>query len=89
MSGLKEKLLTLGFKPKDGKDCIYIKKYGAYEISIDYNEITPEKSCIDYGKKILCHRLTTCYFSQEESLVVLACIDRLLIKGYIPEYIEL
>ena len=89
MSGLKEKLLTLGFKPKDGKDCIYIKKYGAYEISIDYNEITPEKSCIDYGKKILCHRLTTCNFSQEESLVVLECIDRLLNKGYKPENIEL
>ena len=52
MSGLKEKLLTLGFKPKDGKDCVYIKKYCAYEISIDYNEITPQKSCIDYGKKI-------------------------------------
>lgn len=51
MSGLKEKLLTLGFKPKDGKDCVYIKKYCAYEISIDYNEITPQKSCIDYGKK--------------------------------------
>ncbi len=89
MSGLKEKLLTLGFKPKDGKDCVYIKKYCAYEISIDYNEITPQKSCIDYGKKILCHRHTTCSFSQEESLVVLECIDRLLNKGYKPENIEL
>lgn len=89
MSELKEKLLTLGFKPKDGKDCVYIKKYGAYEISIDYNETTPEKSCIDYGTKILCNRKTTCNFHQEETFVVLECVNRLLEKGYKPENIEL
>ena len=26
MSELKNKLLTLGFEPEDGKDCVYIKK---------------------------------------------------------------
>lgn len=89
MGELKNSLLTLGFKPKDGKDCIYTKKYNDYEISIEYNEKTPEKSCINYGEKIVCHRLTTCNFNQDESFVVLECIDRLLNKGYKPENIEL
>ena len=84
-----QKLKLLGFKPKDGSDCIYIKNYNNYEISIDYNEKHPEKSCINYGKKIICHRHTTCNFNQEESFVVLECIDRLLKKGYKPENIEL
>ncbi len=89
MGELKNSLLTLGFKPKDGKDCIYLKKYKAYEINIEYNEKNPEKSNINYGKEIVCHRHTTCNFNQEESLVVLECVDRLLNKGYKPENIEL
>ena len=89
MGELKNSLLTLGFKPKDGKDCIYFKKYKTCEINIEYNEKNPSKSNINYGKEIVCHRHTTCNFNQEESLVVLECVDRLLNKGYKPENIEL
>lgn len=79
----------LGFKPKDGSNCVYIKLYNNYSIEIDYNETAPKKSAIDYGSKIICHRKTTCNFSQNETLVVLECVNRLLEKGYKPENIEL
>lgn len=79
----------LGFLPKDGESNIYNKKYNGYEIKIKYNADTPQKSEIDYGDKILCVRKTTCNFHQDETLVVLECVNRLLEKGYKPENIEL
>lgn len=80
---------VLGFTAKNGEDNIYSKKYNNYEINIRYNEEFPEKSEIDYGSKILCNRRTTCNFHQEETFVVLECVNRLLEKGYKPENIEL
>ena len=79
----------LGFHPKNGTDGVYSKSYNGYEIKINYNADSPEKSEIDYGKKILCNRKTTCNFHQEETFVVLECVNRLLEKGYKPENIEL
>ena len=79
----------LGFSIKNGESNVYSKKYNDYEINIKYNEDFPEKSEIDYGPQILCHRRTTCNFHQEETFVVLECINRLLEKGYKPENIEL
>ena len=79
----------LGFLPKDGESNVYNKKYNGYEIKIKYNADTPQKSEIDYGDKILCVRKTTCNFHQDETLVVLECVNRLLEKGYKPENIEL
>lgn len=79
----------LGFSVKNGESNIYSKKYNKYEIIIKYNEKLPEKSEIDYGPKIICHRRTTCNFHQEETFVVLECVNRLLEKGYKPENIEL
>lgn len=79
----------LGFQPKDGESNVYNKKYNGYEIKINYNSDSPEKSEIDYGKKIFYNRKTTCNFHQEETFVVLECVNRLLEKGYKPENIEL
>ena len=75
--------------PKDGETDCYFKKYSNYEITINYNEVNPEKSEINYGSAILCNRKTTCNFHQEETFVVLECVNRLLEKGYKPENIEL
>ena len=86
---LKESLKVLGFVAEDGKDNVYIKKYNNYDIKVKYNEKNPEKSEIDYGTKILCNRKTTCNFHQDETFVVLECVNRLLEKGYKPENIEL
>lgn len=72
-----------------GKTIFIQKKYNNYEINIKYNEDFPEKSEIDYGSKINCNRKTTCNFHQEETFVVLECVNRLLEKGYKPENIEL
>lgn len=86
----KNYLDLMGFKLKDGTECSYSKTYiDNYEIIIAFDESSPEKSQIDYGKKIKTNRKTACNFSQEENLVVLECINRLLEKGYKPESIEL
>lgn len=89
MSSLLSAIKLLGFMPKDGKTDCYFKKYSNYEITINYNEVNPEKSEINYGSAILCNRKTTCNFHQAESLVVLECVNRLLEKGYNPQNIEL
>lgn len=86
---IKSGIIALGFKPKDGCCNVYFKKFGTYEINIDYNENNPEKSNIDYGKDIKCGRKTTSNFSQNESFVVLECVNRLLEKGYNPNSIVL
>lgn len=86
---IKKLIEVLKFKPQDGKDNIYVKYYGDYKISINYDEKSADKSSIDYGAKIIINRGTTTNFSQEENLVVLECVDRLLTKGYKPEKIEL
>ena len=82
-------LQTLGFLPKNGENNVWYKNYGGYEIKVIQNQDSPEKSEIDYGPKILCNRRTTCNFHQEETFVVLECVDRLLEKGYKPQNIEL
>lgn len=89
MNNLLSAIKILGFIPKDGEKSVYLKRYRNYEIQIIYNEENPEKSEINYGKDILCHRKTTCNFHQAESLVVLECVNRLLEKGYKPTNIEL
>ncbi len=89
MANLLSFLELLGFQPKNGTNGVYSKSYNGYEIKINYNENLPEKSEIDYGTKIICNRKTTCNFHQEETFVVLECVNRLLEKGYKPENIEL
>lgn len=89
MVNILDAIKILGFVSKNGEANIYAKKYNGYEINILYNNEEPEKSEINYGKKIVQHRGTTRNLHQKETLVVLECIDRLLNKGYSPEHIEL
>ncbi len=89
MVNILDAIKILGFVSKNGEANIYAKKYNGYEINILYNDEEPEKSEINYGKKIVQHRGTTRNLHQKETLVVLECIDRLLNKGYSPEHIEL
>lgn len=86
---LKEFLALLKFKPRNGSDGVWFKKYGSgYEISIAITG-SLKTSKIDWGAKIKCHRATTSNLGQQESFVVLECVNRLLEKGYLPENIEL
>lgn len=89
MANILDAIKILGFISQNGETNVYAKKYNGYEINILYNDKEPEKSEINYGKKIIQHRGTTGNLHQKETLVVLECIDRLLNKGYSPEHIEL
>ncbi|QED23037.1 restriction endonuclease subunit S [Candidatus Deianiraea vastatrix] len=77
-------LSKLGFKIQSGKKDCYSKIINGYELSVDL-----ETSKINYGKDITIHRTTTSNLSQDENLVVLDCVCRLLKKGYSPKDIEL
>ena len=89
---IKDYLRIMGFKLKEGKNNIWVKKYSLHnnyfiEINLDCPNINDCK--IDWGKKIKKIRKTTSNFSQPETLVVLECVDRLLEKGYKPNKIIL
>jgi type I restriction enzyme M protein len=60
-----------------------------YKIQIKLNQNDQAKSTIDWGDKITVGSSTTSNFSQEETLVVLECVNRLLEKGYDPADIYL
>lgn len=96
MKTLKKHLKLLGFSLESGTNNKWIKKYSLhnnYEISILLDDKSKEKSIINYSPKpnigIQIGRKTTCNFSQNETFVVLECVDRLLEKGYKPENIHL
>jgi type I restriction enzyme M protein len=84
-----KKILTLlGFNLQDGQNGIFQKSYSQhnhYSIVVDINGI----GNIDYGNIINAQsdRKTTSNLSQEESIVVLECVDRLLTNGYRPNEI--
>ena len=59
MVNILDAIKILGFVSKNGEANIYAKKYNGYEINILYNNEEPEKSEINYGKKIVQHRGTT------------------------------
>lgn len=83
----KSLLKKLGFIPKENVSGIFQKKYAAcrnYCIEVDF-----EQGKINYGTLIKAERGTTLNFSQNENLVVLECVDRLLEKGYQPQNIVL
>lgn len=87
MSNNKELLKKLGFLPKENESEIFYKKFhsfGDYIIEVDF-----QKNRFDFGSKIKSDSGTTQNFSQEENLVVLECVNRLLEKGYKPEDITL
>ena len=77
---VKDFIISLGFKAKDGTEGVFIKKYAShsnYAIEVDF-----AKETINYGNQITCESKTTQNFSQPENFVVLECVDRLLTKGY-------
>jgi len=84
---VKDFIISLGFKAKDGAESVFIKKYAPhsnYAIEVDF-----ANEAINYGDQITCESKTTQNFSQPENFVVLECVDRLLVKGYKPEDITL
>lgn len=87
-----EFISRLGFKPKNGCNNIYYKKYNSFnqefKIIFDESNVKNSKICYkDLGIKVC--RETTSNFLQGENLVVLECVNRLLEKGYLPENIVL
>lgn len=82
----------LGFTIKTGEsDEIYEKIYtladgSKYSICVN---ISVEGGQINYGKDIKFGRKTTQNFSEKENGVILECVDRLIIKGYLPKNIVL
>src|SRR5580765_174850 len=88
-----EALIThLGFTPKVKGSRVFAFKYpkhSHYAISVDLTKTRPADVTIDYGPKITGDRNTTGNFAQSETLVVLECVHRLLLKGYKPESIVL
>lgn len=81
---IKELLNLLGFR-QDGN--IYTKEY---ETALHPLQVDVEKERIYYENSgIMVNRSTTSNFSEDENLVVLECVDRLLSKGYHANHIEL
>jgi len=83
---IKKILFGLWFEFIDWENNILLKAYNDLEIKID---LSSENWRIDFWNKIKINRETTSNFSQEETCVVLECVDRLLTKWYNPENIEL
>lgn len=81
---IKELLSLLGFR-QDGN--IYAKEY---DTTLHPLQVDVEKERIYYENSgITVNRSTTSNFSEDENLVVLECVDRLLSKGYHANHIEL
>ncbi len=89
ISNLQHILAKLDFTLLNGKENFFVKNINGYEISLQINTEKIEKTIINFGDKIKIHRQTTTNLSQDENLIVLECVCRLLGKGYKPESIEL
>lgn len=81
---LKEKLLNIGFKYKDGAVDIFYYIINGYKLSVDLNT-----KRISYGDKIVIHKEDALNINRPENLVRLECIARLIKQGYKPQDIEL
>lgn len=91
---IKKLIIKLGFTPRNGENGIFVKYYDShnnYPIFIDFNnhKIEYAHNSIKSNNRIKIGDLTTSNFDKSENFVVLECIDRLLIKGYSPECLEL
>lgn len=87
---IRKLLRTMGFKLEDGYSENWIKTYpehNEYSVRVDFENETICYDDQDHSIKV--HSKTTSNFSQSENFVVLECINRLLMKGYKPESIEL
>lgn len=93
VENIKKLIKAIGFKPEDGVNNIFVKKYiqHNYVIRVNFNtskieyrenDVKPENG-IQWGD------LTTSNFENSENFVVLECINRLLEKGYAPRNLYL
>lgn len=86
---IKSFLWVLWFSFVEGKSDLLYKKYNDYKIELDLTNEKISDCKINFWKDINIWRETTSNFSQDETLVVLECVDRLLTKWYKPKNIEL
>lgn len=91
---IKKLIKTMGFKPENGTNEIYFKKYSnhdSYIIRINFNtqKIEYRSSNLEDVNGIRWGDYTTSNFEKSENFVVLECVDRLLEKGYAPQNIYL
>jgi type I restriction enzyme M protein len=77
-------LNILHFNKNEENENVYYKSYCNYSIQIDL-----KAGSILYTEPITVNNKATSNLYSRENLVVLECIDRLLRKGYLPQYIEL
>ncbi|MFA5675636.1 MAG: N-6 DNA methylase [Christensenellales bacterium] len=91
---VKKLIVELGFAPQDGTSGVFEKRYAAhnnYPIFVDIDKLKIEYAhqSVQADKRIRLGDLTTSNLEKPENFVVLECVDRLLLKGYRPEKLEL
>jgi type I restriction enzyme M protein len=87
LEAVKKALTIMGFSPEDGTSGVWTKFYDKHSHKIAIKAGKSAAECtIDYGTPISDNagRSTTTNLSQQESLVVLECVNRLLEEGYPP-----
>ena len=94
VKNIKLLIKKLGYKPEDGTNGVYFKKYSNhnnYIIRINFNDekIEYRSEYIDQIDGITWGDTTTSNFEKAENFVVFECVDRLLEKGYEPKNISL
>lgn len=81
----KNLIQAIGFLPKENTSGIFIKKYtDDYAIEVDF-----EKQTFHFGGKIKVQAKDSQNITKPEDWVVLECVDKLLVKGYKPENLQL
>lgn len=83
-----QKLISaLGFVPTGTDGKVFVKRYPnhhRYSLKVDFQD-----KKISYGKDIIVNHQGILGFDDKENFVVLECVDRLLVKGYEPQHLEL
>lgn len=94
VENIKSLIKNLGYKPEDGTNEVYFKKYSNHDnyiIRINFcdEKIEYRSETIDEVNGIRWGDATTSNFENSENFVVFECVDRLLEKGYAPKNISL
>lgn len=94
VENIKLLIKKLGYKPEDGTNGVYFKKYSNHNnyiirINFDNEKIEYRSEDIDEVDGIRWGDTTTSNFENSENFVVFECVDRLLEKGYAPKNISL
>lgn len=89
---LRKLIRKLGFNMLNDTKEIWEKRYSNhnyYSIKLDFEDEIIIYNTTGEEEGIRVSNKTTSNFSQDENFVVLECVDRLLVKGYKPNSIEL